>query len=456
MKKIYAFLLIFFFVLACVDSEKIKECKEQSDGSRVCGASANDQILETPNNPVADLCDSTTGDVLSDCKDEQGQDVENIDNLPLFFIDDIEYLGAFKIPGGDFGESSANYSNGALAYNSDNHSLFISSIYNHSIAEFKIPDISLSMNLDELKTATNLQGFVKILNRGVVTQGTENDTITGMYYKQNKLMVNSEIWYDNSSNPNSTLVIQESDKLASSTVSGYYKVTGDVSVASHAAGYITDVPSVWQKIIGSKHIMGWASNYSINSRYSIGPSIFSFNIEDVLRSNRLLSEGVNLKVWMNFPYSYDGEMQLTPSGNDVSAPVSEDTALWNVLSRGMIGFIVPGSKTFAVFGYSGGFEAGISYKTPTDGRSCPGSCPNREDDKANYYWFFNLDDILNAKKVYDPRPYAFGKISVPFDDHGSHQISGASFDPIDKTLYLSLYGATSEITPVIATFRVSK
>jgi hypothetical protein len=111
-------------------------------------------------------------------------------------------------------------------------------------------------------------------------------------------------------------------------------------------------------------------------------------------------------------------------------------------SRGTYGFIVPGTRTFAVFGSSGGVDSGIGYKiTQDDGTLCGGYCSHQAADHYNYYWFFDLETILAAPAPYELRPYAFGRWSVPFDDNGRHSIIGGAFDHQHSMLYLALSGA---------------
>ena len=131
--------------------------------------------------------------------------------------------------------------------------------------------------------------------------------------------------------------------------------------------------------------------------------------------------------------------------------------LWNILSDGFFGFFVPGTKTFAVIGSSGGIESGIGYKiTQTNGNLCGGYCTFDPDDNYNYYWLYNVDDILSAEQVSDPRPYAFGKLSLPFDDDGAHGIIGATVDSASNTLYIALSNAgqvgTYDRPPLILTY----
>ncbi len=59
-------------------------------------------------------------------------------------------------------------------------------------------------------------------------------------------------------------------------------------------------------------------------------------------------------------------------------------------------------------------------------------------DHYNYYWLLDVKEILNATQVYDIQPYAYGRLSVPFDNQGNNRIIGGTFDPASGMLYLSL------------------
>src|SRR5512141_3173961 len=87
-------------------------------------------------------------------------------DVKLLGQSDLEYLGAFRVPQGDYGSpsySGFNYGGTALSYNPVNNSLFL---VGHSwyqlTAEISVPQIVNSANLGDLKTATVLQPFADI------------------------------------------------------------------------------------------------------------------------------------------------------------------------------------------------------------------------------------------------------------------------------------------------------
>jgi hypothetical protein len=88
-------------------------------------------------------------------------------DLPLLSINDLVYEGAFRLPDDEFGPSSLNYSQGPLAYNPANHSIFIVGHGNEqAIAEFSIPPLVNSRTLTDLRMAGNpRQTFTRVISR---------------------------------------------------------------------------------------------------------------------------------------------------------------------------------------------------------------------------------------------------------------------------------------------------
>ena len=213
------------------------------------------------------------------------------------------------------------------------------------------------------------------------------------------------------------------------------------------------MPDEWQPAIGGTAVTGWASNYGIISRYSVGPSLFGFSPEAVVTS---APGPIATTEHMVFPFTEDA--YLSPDAlAETEGTVSQT---WNQLSRGVYGFIVPGSRTFAVVGSNGGVASGLGEGiTQNDGTFCTSPCPYDPDDLYNYYWLFDLDQILSADNSAAPRPYAHGRWDVPFDGGGQHRIIGATLDAERGVLYMTLSAAgaiaeTFETAPVIVAYQV--
>ena len=93
---------------------------------------------------------------ITACGDSgDGDDNNNADpaNLPTITVEDLEYAGAFRFTNGDFGVSNVNYAIGTLAYNPENHSLFIVG-HDHQCAIAEYPIARAGMQETELQAVS--------------------------------------------------------------------------------------------------------------------------------------------------------------------------------------------------------------------------------------------------------------------------------------------------------------
>ncbi len=406
-------------------------------------------------------------------------------SLPLIQIEDLEYQGAFNIPGGDYGESRADYAAGQIAYNPINHSLFIAGHKVHgAIAEISIPALVNSTDIPPLNYATFLQDFRRVLNITPDSNPQAIDRITGLKLFNGKLIVNGVEFYDApADNTHTTFVIDNASDISNSTISGYYELQG----AAHIAGWMSPVPGEWQDLLGGTDLSGSAPNYSINGRYPMGPTAYIFDpatlssspagviptttLLDFSLSNPLYADFNN---YQNANYNILALRGTTGSGHtfeDADADVGNND-LWTQQSEVGYGFIVPGSRTYMTLGASGGHESGIGYKaTQNNGNLCGGPCPYDAADYYNYYWLWDVNDLLavknGTKQPYEVRPYAYGIFDVPFQtdiysggtpEH--HPVRGGAYDPVSGRLYLTLYDAGSTTRyariPLVVVYQLSE
>lgn len=375
---------------------------------------------------------------------------------PRFSMEDATFTGAFRIPNGEYGVSTVDYAVGTLGFNPENHSLYIVGRGRESaIAEFPITDPSMATEVAMLPVTDDpIQPFTDVLGTGGNPESL--DRVTGILWVDGALLINAEQWYDGpGDNTDTTIVVADADDLAGAR-DGYFELTD----AARSGGYMGVIPARWQEAFGTAHYTGWSSVYSIISRYSIGPSLYAFTPSDLIDGDAATEPSADATAFMTFPFG-DGT-QLDPRGTEYEpqgtpGPFPPASPLWNPLSRGVYGFFVPGTRSFLVVGSTGGLETGIGYKAEQeDGSICPGPCPYGVDDRYNYYWLFDVDEILAADSPHDPRPYDFGVWEVPFDDGGAHPISGATFDAEGGVLYLALDNAgqvgTYDRPPLIVTY----
>jgi hypothetical protein len=374
------------------------------------------------------------------------------ESSPLFQIADMQYQGAFRLPADEFGNSSLNHSEGPIEYNRINHSLFIvGHDHQQSIAEFSIPTLSVG-DLGQLNMASNLQPFASHLN-AVNCNNTQNiNQIAGLKLIDGRLWVNAYEYYDADGNvTNTTLVIDDPTALGSSSVRGFYDLDGG---AGHTAGWISEIPTVWQNLLGGTHLTGMSSGIPIISRCSVGPSAFAFS------PGQLALDCADPQI----PTTQLLDFSLTNPLNDDLDNSSGNNDIWTHLSRATYGMVVPGTRTYLTLGYSGGHHSGVCYKcTQSNGNLCGGYCAPQADDYAQYYWLWDLNDLVavknGQKQAYEVMPYSYGELSTPIQSP-ERQIGGGAFDPANGMLYLTLQKAdTAQGTyanpPVVVVYQIS-
>jgi len=366
-------------------------------------------------------------DIAKDIRQSTPTDV----NIPLGIQAtlDVEYLGAFRALAG--GESNSNYAVGVLGHNSDSNSLYMAGHSHHNaIAEFEIPDeLSLEEAAEDIVTANVLQEYMTILDKKL--DGNNTDKITGILSYEGNLLVTSEIWYDaNGSNRDNLQVFSTSYALSSSSFNGMLQIDGGAT----AAGYMSKVPAELVDKVGSPYIVGWAANYSITSRYSQGPSLHTFDPQDAINAVIGVDKKIEAIPRMVFPLEHGKE--LVEDGTKYSLNISP---IWGPLSKAKYGFIIPGTDLFMAIGSTGGIHSGIGYKiTQDDGSLCSGQCTYEADDNYNYFWLFDINDIISADEPWLTRPISYGKWSHPYDKGGRHSVLGATYNEESSVLYISL------------------
>lgn len=363
--------------------------------------------------------------------------------LPLFQMSDMTYIGGFKFPTNTLGISDITYSEGPIALGANGASLYaVGHTYQQAIGEFKIPALTNSQNVADFKTATAVQNFSKVLDRPASGNPQGMDRIGGMAYINGQLLVNTYIYYDASnSGTNTTLVVKDAANLASSGVAGYFSY----SARAHATGWISPIPQDWQSQLGGTWITGDSSGKAIISRLSVGPSAFVFDPTSPQLGN-LSPSTISLAKYSDF----DLDHPMGANGESATSYLNNATGkndMWTHMSKAMYGFIVPGTRTYMAVGYNGGMTSGVGYKvTQSDGTACAGYCANNASDYSNYYWLFDMNDMLKIRagtmSSYNLKPYAYGKLAktYPTNGNGFNAIIGATFDPAKNVLYMSLQG----------------
>lgn len=403
--------------------------------------------VATPAEPEEEIQLLFEEDISEDIRQSQPNDI----NLPLGLqaAFDIEYLGAFRVEAN--GESTSDYAVGTLGFNPENNSIFMAGHTQHyAIAEFEIPtQLSFELEVVNIPRAAVLQQYVKVLNKKNV--GNTTNKINGIFYYNQNLLVSSEIWYDGEGNNRDNLqVFSNPIDIRSSGYTGMLQVEG----AARAAGYMFKVPNQLTEKLGADYMTGWAANYAIRTRYSQGPSLFSFNPQQAVDAVPTVDRTVNTNPLMVFPFGEGKEL------NDLyENPDAFLSPLWGELARAKYGFIIPGTTYFLAVGQHSGLHSGIGYKIIQDnGKECGGSCAYESRDIYNYYWVFDVNDMLNAEEPWKVSPISYGKWSHPYDKSGTRGILGGTFDEKSNTLFLALEKAgqvgTYDRAPLILSYKI--
>jgi len=405
--------------------------------------------------------------------------------LPLIEIGDLEYQGAFRILGGIQGESRADYAIGQIEYNPINHSLFFAGFnLDGAIAEVSIPILINSTNVNDLNSSIFLQDFYRVLDRTPDSNPQNINRITGIKLFNGKLIVNGLEYYDApANNTHTTLVIDDPSDLENSMIEGYYELDG----AAHIAGWISNIPPEWQNILDGNYIAGNSSKYAINGRLSMGPSAFVFDPtalsgspSGIIPTTTLLDYNLTNPLYADYSdyenadynvFETNGTPPFTGHTSEDLEVVPGSNNLWTSSSQASYGFIVPGSRTYMTLGSSGGHESGIGYKaTQNNGNQCGGPCPYDADDEYNYYWMWDVNDLVEVKngtkQPYEVRPYSYGFFDVPFqtdifsgDTPEHHPVYGGVYDSVSELLYLTVYDAGSilqyERIPLILAYKIN-
>ena len=366
----------------------------------------------------------------------------------------LNYQGAFRLPGNVYGVSSLTYQQRpVIGFNASTGGLLINGLgdaNSKTLGEFSIPALVKETGgvFANLNMAVNTQPFIELLDQAPVD---DNDfgsgrTISGIYEKDGEIIVNYFSYYDGTPwNTDVTVVKRNSTDINASTsdTSGSYKMAG----ATHAAGWISEIPAEWQAALGGTHISGHSSSTmkTINARHSVGPSAFVFNAADILNPN-IPTNGSAIATTAVLDYPLEYHLDTLTPGQQIYDRLNDPGTMWNNLSEAGYGFILPGTSTYMVIGGSGGHAGGVEYHYtyPGETQESAGHTPTIRYEFDNHYWLYDVNDLIAVKngtiQPYEPVPYAHGPFTVPFatTDNFEHRVVSATYDKATGLLYMAI------------------
>jgi hypothetical protein len=366
----------------------------------------------------------------------------------------LHYIGAFRVPQGipPGCQNGFDYALTCLAYNSQNHSLFLNNhAHEQKTAEITIPTPSGDMN--RLATASYIQTPVDI------TEGKLQCLLAGgaAYYDRcemgdllvygGKLMGTAYIFYDGSKK--AVLSHFYSNKLVSEAgdMFGFYDVWngGRPGEAGFVGGWLCHVPPEWQDLLGGTALTGNGC-LSIISRTSFGPSAFVFTPENLVGATTTVPAT---------PLVYYPEEHPTLGAWGQEEQIN---LVFNQATQ-IRGIVFPtGSRTVLFFGLQGlgypcyGFSDLTSPKPPGEGLY-NGHCydPARPDKGCHAYpyqawvWAYDANDLLAVKngqrQPWDVVPYNVWGLELPIPTPDG-ALTGVAYDPLHQRLYVGQHNAS--------------
>lgn len=398
----------------------------------------------------------------------------------LVIQSDLNFVGAFKVTKVAQPEGSSDYGDGVFTLNPANNSFFISGFEPNNgntkitIAEYPLPELVNSFNESDLNfTGQPIQAYSSFIDRipfeveGEITKDISNLALIG-----GKLFVTAYDAYKPGGGRENVFVIDTPNDLANSTVKGFIEVQNK----NFANGWLTPIPNEFQADLGGDYLMGNARRASVNARWSLGPSAFSFNSADLLAANngdvvpniQLQSYPEQFRLWHHLPepvnnWNFSGgnfyldpncpswiktdpdSGQVTQNNKNWKPECIYENDVWTEVSRAYYGAIIPGTSTYLSVGRIGGARKGINYKifpinwgggTETSASRTSGEAPFDDTDWDSMIWLFDVQNMINHKngtaESYDAFPYDYGVFDQPFGG----LITSADFDPINNHLYV--------------------
>lgn len=390
----------------------------------------------------------------------------------LLLAGDLEYLGAFRLPGGRFGCSDDScgfaYGGGAISYNPQNHSLFIGAQRRRAkIAEVNIPALVNSSDPAALNVATVRQNPTDLALGQITGVGAGGATVSngvnaaGTLLEGSRLLVSASAYYDagyQAVNTHFAANAQWGDGTPSAVgYSGMLRVAPDAPQAGFVSGYMGRIPDRWQARLGGTALTGQAC-IPIISRTSLGPSVFAFNAAQVGVVNPTPASAL-----VHYPSGH-----WTLGAYETQNPNANQATEIN-------GVVFPeGTRSVLFFGRHGTgptcYGAGtddpnLHGQFATDGsRYCYDPTDSAKGTHAYPYtmqvWAYDAAVLATVKdgtrQPWEALPYAVWTFSLPIQG-ASRRLGGAAYDAATQTLYVSAadaYRDGSSPMPVIHALRV--
>jgi hypothetical protein len=430
------------------------------------------------------------------------------ENISLLTWKNFKFAGAFRLPAEKELSEDETYSpcRGGIEIGETSETMFVRGFKKvggkkkMAWGEVVIPVLDSNLTaLSGLPRADVIQDMVDVESR-VDKYDEKANRMLHAYHVDGGLLCNLIEQYD-ANKPNEYFLarVKNAHNLADSEVDGLFKVDGKYL----AAGWMGELPDKWKQLLGATHFMGNTHMFSIVGRASSGPTFFTCNLDGIMSAD--LSEGLRSRGLMYYKNSGRHSLFATrypeqtekygfgamhynitenrknpdhgvvladgtrhPNARSISVnypdqapPAGND--IWTVLSRVGVGFVV--GDTYACIGSSAGHQHGLGYRIRNDrGYQSSGPLPYIQDDTSQFYWLFDMNDLLRVKNAeiepHEILPYEYGPFKTPLTglghyagQDGRNPVLGGTFDPVCNRVYISLRGADGH-KPVIVAYDI--
>jgi len=312
-----------------------------------------------------------------------------------------------------------------------------------SIIRFHRPDPVITTNPAEMPIAGRMQdGFF------IDPELDVNDChICGVFYDEltGKLIVSNFEVYDAGRDNTRFLAVMNTDGTDQ-------RKWFNANHGSLAVGQVLKTPAELVDRIGRlyMHPEHWTN---IISRVNQGAGLHGW--DGVFPGST--SDDVIVQPFLQFPH--DGKSSPNPRtfGETTAAgTLRPANAIFNRLSRYEVSFFWNGN--YISLGKNAGQESGITYGTPIGQNK--GNHANTPGDYCNYFWIWDVDEILSSENLWDAEPKEWGYLDphipeIAGNTKQSDGILGGYFDPDESRLWLMTFEQSQGGNlPMILQYRV--
>jgi hypothetical protein len=364
-------------------------------------------------------------------------------DLPLVKRSDIEYIGSFALPQGDYGESRFGFSGRAVTVYTEPDGTKTLFMEGHdwnsgTVGQVQIPDeLVKSQDWDELPVADVLQDFHEISDGKAATLGTDSYvSIFGMLPYNARLIVAAASWYDAPCQQDASHGVSSLDLSDPDDFSGFKKINA-VANARSLGGYMTIIPSEWRASFGGPALTG-NSALSIISCISSGPAATVFNPDDVGVTDPIPGTTVVY-------YTLDNYL-IVGNKTDENTWTFGSSVKGIAFPQGTRSVLFFGVQTLADgYCYGPGTDDPELHKVDTEGGTwCYDLCSSYKGGHGypyyHYVWAYDANDLLKAKsgelEPWEVKPYAEWQLD-DLDTSGCAGMRGAGYDPETGRMYVT-------------------